>query len=230
MSPCAGSVSAANFTCQTNSIPMPVGQHSLKFSLFKASRSKNRRNVARGPLQVVCMDYPRPELDNTVNFLEAASLSSSFRLAGLSTAKYLADAGHKPLLLEARDVLGGKVAAWKDDDGDWYEAGLHIFFGVYPNIQNLFGELGINDRLQWKDHSMIFAMPNKPGEFSWFDFPEVPPAPFNGIWAILKNNEMLTWLEKVKFAIGLLPAMIGGQAYVEAQDGLSVMQWMRNQA
>ena len=32
-------------------------------------------------------------------------------LAGLSTAKYLADAGHKPLLLEARDVLGGKVFA-----------------------------------------------------------------------------------------------------------------------
>lgn len=30
-------------------------------------------------------------------------------LGGLSTAKYLADAGHKPLLLEARDVLGGKV-------------------------------------------------------------------------------------------------------------------------
>jgi uncharacterized protein with NAD-binding domain and iron-sulfur cluster len=30
-------------------------------------------------------------------------------LAGLCTAKYLADAGHKPILLEARDVLGGKV-------------------------------------------------------------------------------------------------------------------------
>lgn len=27
------------------------------------------------------MDYPRPELDNTVNFLEAAYLSSSFRTA-----------------------------------------------------------------------------------------------------------------------------------------------------
>ncbi|MCH96735.1 phytoene dehydrogenase chloroplastic/chromoplastic-like, partial [Trifolium medium] len=48
-------------------------------------------------------------------------------MAGLSTAKYLADAGHKPILLEARDVLGGKVAAWKDKDGDWYETGLHIF-------------------------------------------------------------------------------------------------------
>ncbi|GKD22801.1 phytoene desaturase [Tanacetum coccineum] len=211
------------------------------------STSTKRRNVS--PLKVVCVDYPRPDLDNTSNFLEAAYLSSTFRasprpskplniviagagLAGLSTAKYLADAGHKPILLEARDVLGGKVAAWKDKDGDWYETGLHIFFGAYPNIQNLFGELGINDRLQWKEHSMIFAMPNKPGEFSRFDFPDVLPAPLNGTYTLLlstlfQNNEMLTWPEKVKFAIGLLPAMLGGQAYVEAQDGLSVQDWMR---
>ncbi|KAJ0734993.1 putative 15-cis-phytoene desaturase [Helianthus annuus] len=184
------------------------------------------------PFKVVCVDYPRPELDNTSNLLEAAYLSSTFLtapcpakslnvviagagLAGLSTAKYLADAGHKRILLEARDVLGGKVAAWKDQDGDWYETGLHIFFGAYQNVHNLFGELGINDRLQWKEHSMIFAMPNKRGEFR--------------IWAILRNNEMLTWPEKVKFAIGLLPAMLGGQAYVEAQDGLSVQDWMRKQ-
>ena len=56
--------------------------------------------------------------------------------------------------------------------------GLQV--GAYPNVQNLFGELGINDRLQWKEHSMIFAMPNKPGEFSRFDFPDVLPAPLNG--------------------------------------------------
>ena len=42
-------------------------------------------------------------------------------LAGLSCAKYLADAGHTPIVYEARDVLGGKVAAWKDADGDWWE-------------------------------------------------------------------------------------------------------------
>nr|AEQ29523.1 phytoene desaturase [Citrus x paradisi] len=217
----------------------PMGQ-SLKI------RVKTRTRKGFCPSKVVCVDYPRPNIDNTSNFLEAAYLSSSFRtsprpskplkvviagagLAGLSTAKYLADAGHKPLLLEARDVLGGKIAAWKDGDGDWYETGLHIFFGAYPSIQNLFGELGINDRLQWKEHSMIFAMPNKPGEFSRFDFPEVLPAPLNGILAILRNNEMLTWPEKVKFAIGLLPAIIGGQAYVEAQDGLTVQEWMRKQ-
>ncbi|KAJ4958379.1 hypothetical protein NE237_025490 [Protea cynaroides] len=218
--------------------------HHLKFPNSLAIVTRPRKDV--GHSKVICMDYPRPELENTVSFLEAAYLSSSFRtfprpskplqvviagagLAGLSTAKYLADAGHKPILLEARDVLGGKVAAWKDDDGDWYETGLHIFFGAYPNLQNLFGELGINDRLQWKEHSMIFAMPNKPGEFSRFDFAEALPAPLNGIWAILKNNEMLTWPEKAKFAVGLLPAMLGGQAYVEAQDGLTVKEWMRKQ-
>lgn len=79
-------------------------------------------------------------------------------LAGLSCAKYLVDAGHKPVVYERADVLGGKVSAWQDKDGDWIETGLHIFFGAYPNMMNLFAELGIEDRLQWKEHAMIFAM------------------------------------------------------------------------
>lgn len=60
-----------------------------------------------------------------------------------------------------------------------------------------FQELNIEDRLQWKEHSMIFAMPDSPGEFSRFDFPDIP-APWNGIIAILRNNQMLTWPEKVR--------------------------------
>ena len=149
-------------------------------------------------------------------------------LAGLSTAKYLVDAGHRPIVLESRDVLGGKVAAWKDEDGDWYETGLHIFFGAYPNMMNMFKELDIEERLQWKTHSMIFAMPDSPGEFSRFDFPDIP-APLNGVVAILSNNQMLTWPEKIQFAIGLLPAIVFGQKYVEAQDHLTVTEWMAQQ-
>ena len=79
-------------------------------------------------------------------------------LSGLSCAKYLSDAGHKPTVYEARDVLGGKVSAWQDADGDWIETGLHIFFGAYPNMMRLFKELDIEDRLQWKIHKMVFAM------------------------------------------------------------------------
>jgi hypothetical protein len=58
----------------------------------------------------------------------------------------------------------------------------------------LFGELGIEDRLQWKEHSMIFAMPNKPGEFSRFDFPETLPAPVNGKIIL---NSMLDLLQQI---------------------------------
>ena len=59
-------------------------------------------------------------------------------LAGLSCAKYLVDAGHKPIVLERNSMLGGKVSAWQDEDGDWIETGLHIFFGAYPNMNVLF--------------------------------------------------------------------------------------------
>lgn len=44
-----------------------------------------------------------------------------------------------------------------------------------------------------------------------------------------RNNQMLTWEEKIKFAIGLLPAIVGGQDYVESQDHLTVKEWMEKQ-
>lgn len=147
-------------------------------------------------------------------------------LAGLSCAKYLIDAGHTPILLERQDVLGGKVAAWQDADGDWYETGLHIFFGAYPNMLQLFKELGIEDRLQWKAHTMIFNQPHAPGTYSRFDFPNMP-APWNGIAAILRNNDMLTWPEKIRFGLGLIPAILKGQPYVEAMDQYSWTEWLR---
>ncbi len=149
-------------------------------------------------------------------------------LAGLSCAKYLADAGHIPVVYESRDVLGGKVAAWKDADGDWYETGLHIFFGAYPNMLQLFHELGIEDRLQWKSHSMIFNQPEEPGTYSRFDFPDLP-APLNGVAAILSNNDMLSWPEKIAFGLGLVPAMIRGQEYVEECDKKSWTEWLKAQ-
>ena len=37
----------------------------------------------------------------------------------------------------------------------------------------LFEDLGIQDRLQWKKHAMTFAMPQS-GVFSRFDFPDIP--------------------------------------------------------
>jgi 15-cis-phytoene desaturase len=158
---------------------------------------------------------PTPSrIKETQNWKEAAELSQKFTasktkqkkkvaiigggLSGLACAKYLSDAGHEPIVYEARDILGGKVSAWQDKDGDWIETGLHIFFGAYPNMMNLFEELNIEDRLQWKEHQMTFAMQELPGKFTSFKFPPNVPAPFNMAWAILTNTEMLTLEEKVR--------------------------------
>ncbi len=146
-------------------------------------------------------------------------------LAGLACAKYLVDAGHQPIVYESRDVLGGLVAAWKDDDGDWVETGLHNFFGAYPNMLQLMGELKILDRIQWKRHALIFNQPDKPGVLSWFDVPNLP-APFNVIASIVRNNDMLTWSQKVRLAVGLIPAIVMGDKYVESQDQYTFSEWL----
>ncbi|WP_404790828.1 15-cis-phytoene desaturase [Altericista sp. CCNU0014] len=149
-------------------------------------------------------------------------------LAGLACAKYLVDAGHTPIVLESRNVLGGLVAAWKDEDGDWYETGLHAFFGAYPNMLQLMKELGIEDRLQWKQHALIFNQPEKPGTYSYFSVPDIV-APLNVIMSILRNNDMLTWEQKIRFALGLWPGVLRGQKYVEDMDKYSLLEWLRRQ-
>jgi 15-cis-phytoene desaturase len=136
--------------------------------------------------------------------------------------------GHTPIILEREPVLGGLVSAWQDEDGDWVETGLHAFFGAYPNLLQLMAELGISDRLQWKQHTLIFNQPEKPGTLSRFDVPDIP-APFNVIAAILNNNDMLTWEQKIRFALGLFPAIVRGQRYVEQMDKYTLAEWLKRQ-
>lgn len=196
-------------------------------------------------------DFPKPALDvpTNENYAEAKALSQRLQnfqldrastekrkpsvlvigggLAGLSSAKYLSDAGAEATVIERAKMLGGKTSAWQDADGDWIETGLHIFFGAYPNMMNLFAELDIEDRLQWKEHAMAFAMRDFPGQFTKFYFPPFLPAPFNMGWAILSNDKMLSWTDKIRTGVPLLPMLLGGQEYIDAQDELSVEEWMK---
>ena len=64
---------------------------------------------------------------------------------------------------------------------------------------------------------MIFAMQELPGEFTTFDFIPGIPAPFNFGLAILKNQKMLTLLEKIQTAPPLIPMLIEGQPFIDAQ-------------
>lgn len=116
--------------------------HLKPFTPVTGNTPRSKRN-----LQIQCRDFPKPAFENEKSFKEAASLSSaatalprpqrSLRvaiagagLAGLSAAKYLVDAGHTPILLEARDVLGGKVG-WGIGGGMYFEVELQTHSSCY---------------------------------------------------------------------------------------------------
>ena len=97
----------------------------LHGSSLRQQRGKQSRSN-RCRFTPIAKDYPKPNFEESGTFQDAATLSRKLRLAerpekpltvviagaglaGLCTAKYLADAGHKPTVLESRDVLGGKV-------------------------------------------------------------------------------------------------------------------------
>ena len=130
-----------------------------------------------------------------------------------------------------RDGLRGERCArrqglgWQDKDGDWIETGLHIFFGAYPNMMNLLKELKIRDRLQWKPHRMSACASGRASSRT-SSSRRTCPAPFNMAAAILTNREMLSLVDKVKMVPGLLPMLIEGQDFIDAQDELSVLEFM----
>ena len=222
--------------CSIDALYMPIPKSKLLTRIHSQS-SDSSTSIRRRPTP--------SRIKETENYREAKELSRKFiddhhhnqgnkkrvaifggGLSGLACAKYLSDAGHEATIYEARSILGGKVAAWQDEDGDYIETGLHIFFGAYPNIHNLFHELGIEDRLQWAPHRMTFAMQDLPGQFTTFDFPEGVPAPFNMAAAILRNTQMLTLEEKIRMVPALLPMLLEGQSFIDAQDEKSVLQFM----
>jgi 15-cis-phytoene desaturase len=144
-------------------------------------------------------------------------------LAGLSAAKYLTDFGYRVLLLEKREIAGGKASSWQDADGDWIESGLHVFFGAYRNLLAFLRETDLEDNLTWMPHCLTFA--KKGGVVSPLNFPASLPAPLHGLTAIARNRGVLTNPDKVRTGVGLLWPILGNQRYIDSQDNISYEAW-----
>ena len=142
--------------------------------------------------------------------------------AGFATAKWLNDRGYEVILLEKRNVPGGKVSAWQDADGDWVESGLHVFFGAYHNLLNFLSEVGLQDSFDWKPAEMVFALPG--GKYGSIEFVQGLPAPFNGLLGVAKS-ELMTWGEKLRMGRGLLKPIFGSQEYIDQQADLTYREW-----
>jgi uncharacterized protein with NAD-binding domain and iron-sulfur cluster len=153
--------------------------------------------------------------------------------AGLAAAKYLADAGRTAVVLEKRPILGGKLSSWRDRDGDVLETGLHSFFGGYETVHQLLRDVGIFNNVLWQPHTLTFAMPphfsHRVGSepvFEEFHFVDAP-SPFNGIGAVLNARYVFNAWEKVLFAAGTLPVLVGDQNYADRQDDITYSAWHR---
>jgi 15-cis-phytoene desaturase len=142
--------------------------------------------------------------------------------AGFACAKWLADRGNQVVLLEKRSVPGGKVSAWRDQDGDWVESGLHVFFGAYRNLLGFLDECGLGDSFAWKPAEMIFASPAH--GLAPIRFLPGLPAPLNGLGGVALSR-LLPTSDKLRTALGLLRPIFGSQAYVDAQDDQSYAAW-----
>lgn len=146
-------------------------------------------------------------------------------LAGLACAAELVDAGIEVVVLEKREVLGGKVSSWRDEQGDPIESGLHIFFGCYKQLFPFLKKVDAYQNIKWKEHTILVARPG--GKTARLHFPNIP-APFSGIVAF-SWNDLFSWREKLLNVGGLFILYVRGLDFVKKLDKYSYAQWHRRQ-
>lgn len=142
-------------------------------------------------------------------------------LAGLTAAKRLVDRGFQVKLLEKRPFYGGKVSAWKDDEGDWIESGTHCFFGAYDVLYDLMKEIGAYHAVHWKDHRLTYTLDGGNSfTFGTWDL----PSPLHLLPAIVRNG-YFTFGEMAAFSKSLIPLALQKQKYAPTQDHLTFAEW-----
>jgi len=174
-----------------------------------------------------------PKLNSSAPKLKVAIVGGG--LAGLSTAVELLDQGYDVDVYEKRPFIGGKVASYKDKDGNDIEMGLHVFFGCYFNLFRLMGKVGAVNNLLLKDHTHTFC--NEGGDVRELDFRffvggTKVGAPFHGLKAFFTTPQ-LSALDKAanSLALGTSPivqALLdpeGGMKSVRALDNISFTEW-----
>lgn len=78
-------------------------------------------------------------------------------IGGLASAYFLAQRGYRPVLLEASDRLGG-LATHFEHDGVALDRWYHVMLDSDADLCGLLAELGLSDRLTWRETGMGFYL------------------------------------------------------------------------
>jgi protoporphyrinogen oxidase len=78
-------------------------------------------------------------------------------IGGLASAHFLLKAGLTPVVLEASDRLGG-LGTWFEHDGVHLDRYYHVILDSDADLVALTSELGIADRLIWRETGMGFRL------------------------------------------------------------------------
>lgn len=146
-------------------------------------------------------------------------------IAGLSAATRLVDERKNVVLLESRDVIGGRTSSWIER-GMPVESGLHRFLGFYSALPELLKHVGIDldSMLFWEDEVEIITPDGGPkGIFGASPLHN----PIKTIENIFGNNDLLSPSDK----LSLIPFFTAGMkdyvANPEELDSITVLEFAK---
>jgi 15-cis-phytoene desaturase len=101
-------------------------------------------------------------------------------------------------------------------------------------VHQLLADVGISHNVLWQPHTLTWGFPpgfsprwsNPEPVFEEFHFVDLP-SPFNGIGAVLNGKYVFNTFEKLLFAKGTLPVLLGDHEYAERQDDITYADWHR---
>jgi zeta-carotene desaturase len=140
-------------------------------------------------------------------------------LAGLSSACALADAGYAVTLFERRPFLGGRASSYEHPGtGEVVDNCQHVLLGCCTNLRNLYGRLGVQDKVRWYKRITFLEPGGRAGTIESSSL----PAPLHSALSFAKFG-LLSLRDKLGIARALLALMPG----VPEESSEDFLSWLR---